>query len=186
MSDAMKACCSAPHIFRVLSTALLLLALPSAGWADDGTGKADGASAITTETNKDWAEAVRQTEIYKDEPLLLIMHSAKDCEWCARWKGFLGGKHDFESWAQNHPGDRLVIVERSAIAATEVSDDYPDELQWLYQRNLRRGHLKSRTPMFEVVVGKHVVWHWPGYYSWDKAVFPAIKDLDSRRLVRTE
>lgn len=148
--------------------------------ADDGDN--DGASASISRPKIDWAERVRQAQIHEGEPLLLVMHSAKDCKYCARWKGLLGGKPEYESWIKSHPDDHLIIVEREAMASIEEAVDYPEDLRWLFERKQQRGNIKPETPTFEIVLGQKVLWRSAGYRSWDQDVFPAIKDLDSRRL----
>lgn len=81
-----------------------------------------------------WADRIRQAKVRKGEPIVLIVHSAKDCVYCQRWKGSLGGKGDFESWAKTHPDVHLFIVEREAIAVPETIDSYPPVVQWLFER----------------------------------------------------
>lgn len=129
-----------------------------------------------------WADRIRQAKVRKGEPIVLIVHSAKDCVYCQRWKGSLGGKGDFESWAKTHPDVHLFIVEREAIAVPETIDSYPPVVQWLFERRQRLGNLSPGTPTFEIFVRRNIIWKSYGLHSWDRDAFPALKDLDSRRV----
>ena len=159
---------------------LMLLAPPTFAQTDDGNTASD-ASVPASKPKMDWKERLREATVMEGQPVLLVVHSAKDCIYCTRWKGSLGGKGEFESWAQTHPDVHLVIVDRQAIASAEVAEDYPDSVQWLFKRNQQRGNLQPGTPLFEIVVAHKTVWRSYGYHSWDRDVFPAIKDLDGRR-----
>jgi thioredoxin-related protein len=166
--------------YGVLLVAAAFLAVSSFVYADDEGTPANGTSSAT-KPKTDWAERLREATVKEGQPILLVVHSAKDCVYCARWKGALGGKGDFESWAKDHPDVHLIIVEREAIASAEHAEDYPQTLQWLYERNEERAHLQPGTPMFEVFVVRKMVWRSYGYQSWARDVFPALKDLDQRR-----
>jgi hypothetical protein len=166
--------------YCVLLVAAAFLAVPSLVYADDDGTSAKGTSPAT-KPKTDWAERLREATVKEGQPILLVVHSAKDCVYCARWKGSLGGKGDFESWAKDHPDVHLIIVEREAIASAEHAEDYPETLQWLYKRNEERTQLQPGTPMLEVFVVKKMVWRSYGYQSWARDVFSALKDLDQRR-----
>ncbi|MGF6775175.1 hypothetical protein [Paraburkholderia sp. GAS334] len=157
------------------------LAMPMFAQADDEAAASAVVPPPASKPKTDWAERLREATVKEGQPILLVVHSAKDCVYCTRWKGSLGGKGEFESWAQNRPDVHLVIVERGAIASAERAEDYPDTMQWLFKRNVERTQLQPGTPMFEVFVVKKMVWRSYGYHSWARDVFPALKDLDSRR-----
>lgn len=159
---------------------MVFLAMPLFAHADDEAESASG-TPPASKSKTDWAERLREATVKEGQPILLVVHSAKDCVYCARWKGALGGKGEFESWAQNRPDVHLIIVEREAIAGAERADDYPDTLQWLYKRHQEKTQLQPGTPMFEVFVVRKMVWRSYGYHSWARDVFPALKDLDQRR-----
>ncbi|MGF6634774.1 hypothetical protein OKW39_001925 [Paraburkholderia sp. MM6662-R1] len=138
------------------------------------------------QSTTDWNQRVSGATVKQDDPLVLVIHSARDCTWCARWMGFLGGKHDFESWAQGRSNVGLLVVERDAIAGVETSANYPPEAQWMFEWARHIGNLKPRTPTFEIYVGRTVVWRSAGYYSWARSVFPALKELEGRRAAADE
>jgi hypothetical protein len=133
----------------------------------------------------DWTERINKTTVLEGEPILLVMHSARDCIYCSRWKGFLGGEGEFNRWAKTHPGARLFIVERGAIASDETPEDYADEIRWLAKRNETNQNLRPGTPSFEIFVARKIVYRSYGYAAWSNKVFPAIKTLDSRRAPST-
>ncbi|UKD17188.1 hypothetical protein L3V59_35025 [Burkholderia aenigmatica] len=95
---------------------------------------------------------------------------------------FTGRQRGFESWAKTHPDVHLFIVEREAIAVPETIDSYPPVVQWLFERRQRLGNLSPGTPTFEIFVRRNIVWKSYGLHSWDRDAFPALKDLDSRRV----
>lgn len=174
-----------PHATRSLRDGaplilMAFLAMPLFAHADDEAASGSGTPPVS-KSRTDWAERLRAATVKEGQPILLVMHSAKDCIYCARWKGSLGGKGEFESWAQSRPDVHLIIVERDAIAGAERAEDYPDTLQWLYRRHQERAQLQPGTPMFEVFVVRKMVWRSYGYQSWARDVFPALKDLEQRR-----
>lgn len=130
----------------------------------------------------DWSARVSQTTVAKGETITLVVHSAKDCIFCARWRGPLAGEGRFKSWSKDHPGTRLVVVERAAISSNEALGDYPQDLRWLAERYETDQRLKPATPTFELFVAQNLVYRSHGLYTWDDKVFPAIKDLDGRRV----
>ncbi|QRR07158.1 hypothetical protein FPJ27_12500 [Burkholderia sp. MS455] len=167
-----------------VSLGLLSLAL---GWpritlAGDEPDTNAGKNAPEPQAKVTWADRIREAKVQQGEPIVLIVHSAKDCVFCRRWEGSLGGKGEFESWANTHPDVHLFIVEREAIAAPETVDDYPPVVQWLFERRQRLDKLSPGTPTFEIFVRRKIVWQSYGLRSWDRDVFPALKGLDSRRL----
>ncbi|KXU84576.1 hypothetical protein CR51_41190 [Caballeronia megalochromosomata] len=129
----------------------------------------------------DWDARVRQTQVSEGEMITLVVHSAKDCIFCARWKGPLSDERKFRAWSGVHPGTRLFIVERAAIASNETPEDYPQDLAWLSERYQKNQRLKPSTPTFEIYVAHDLVFRSHGLSSWDEKAFPAIRDLDSRR-----
>lgn len=143
-------------------------------------------SAPAPQPKTDWAERINRTTVKRDDLILLVVHSARDCTWCARWMGLLGGKAEFEKWAQSHKNVGLLVVEREAIATNETPEIYPQDARWVYDWARHIGTLSPRTPTFQIYVGRKVVWTSAGYYSWDRSVFPALKELDSRRAVAIE
>lgn len=155
---------------------------PNIAWAGDESDTSAGKSVSEAEPKPDWANRIRQAKVHKGEPIVLIVHSAKDCVFCRRWEGSLGGKGDFESWAKTHPDVHLFIVEREAIAVPEAIDNYPPVVQWLFERRQQLGNLSPGTPTFEIFVRRKILWRSYGLHSWDRDVFPALKDLDSRRV----
>lgn len=46
----------------------------------------------------------------------------------------------------------------------------------------RLGNLSPGTPTFEIFVRRNIIWKSYGLHSWDRDAFPALKDLDSRRV----
>ncbi|NPT61929.1 hypothetical protein [Paraburkholderia elongata] len=155
---------------------------PHIALADEELDTSAGKNALASEPKLNWADRVRQAKVREGEPIVLIVHSAKDCVFCRRWEGSLGGKGDFESWAKTHPDVHLFIVEREAIAVPETLDSYPPVVQWLFERRQRLDKLSPGTPTFEIFVRRKIIWQSYGVHSWDRDVFPALKDLDSRRL----
>ncbi|SAL87487.1 hypothetical protein AWB68_08421 [Caballeronia choica] len=129
----------------------------------------------------DWAARVRQTTVAEGETITLVVHSTRDCIFCACWEGPLAGEGRFESWSKAHPGTRLIVVERSAISSNETPEDYPQELHWLAKRYEKDQRLRPTTPTFEIFVAQNLVFRSRGLYSWEDKAFPAIKDLDGRR-----
>lgn len=129
----------------------------------------------------DWDARVKQTVVAEDQMITLVVHSARDCIYCARWKGALGGEGSFRSWAKDHPREQLIVVERAALSSSEAPEDYPQELGWLSERYKKDQRLKPGTPTFEIFVEQNLVLRAYGLYSWDDKVFPAIKALESRR-----
>ncbi|WP_164462858.1 MULTISPECIES: hypothetical protein [Burkholderia cepacia complex] len=170
--------------FAWVATASLSLALvsPQIVLAGDEPTANTGQNTPEPPPKLSWADRIRQAKVRKGEPIVLIVHSAKDCVYCQRWEGSLGGKGDFESWAKTHPDVHLFIVEREAIAAPETIDSYPPVVQWLFERRQRLGNLSPGTPTFEIFVRRNIVWKSYGLHSWDRDAFPALKDLDSRRV----
>lgn len=146
---------------------------------------ADAAGVAGKAAPADWSARVSQTTLTASEPLTLVARTAKDCKYCKLWEAPTGGKYQFEAWAAAHPDDRLVIVDRSAIASKEVAADYPDSLRWMFDQNRRHGQLQPLTPTFEIYAGKQLLWRSSGLPSWDHGVFPAIKDLDTRRQAKS-
>lgn len=156
---------------------MILAAMPVNARAAD---EAD--SAVQASKPKvDWAAKVSQTTVAEGEIITLVVHSARDCKYCVRWMGPFAGEGHFKSWARSHPGSRLFIVERDAIASNEAPEDYPPDLRWLSERYQKDQRVHPATPMFEVFVTRNLVMRSYGLYSWDDKVFPAIKDLDARR-----
>ncbi|CAD6542780.1 hypothetical protein LMG27952_03937 [Paraburkholderia hiiakae] len=155
----------------------LTLVLPNVCVADDEP----DTSTTEPQTKVNWADRIREAKVQKGEPINLIVHTAKDCVFCRRWEGSLGGKGDFESWAKTHPDVHLFIVEREAIAFPETVDNYPPDVQWLFERRQRADKLKLITPTFEIFVRRKMVFKSNGLRSWDQIAFPSLKDLDSRR-----
>ncbi|WP_322041859.1 hypothetical protein [Paraburkholderia sp. J67] len=155
----------------------MTLVSPNVVLADD---QAD-VNAAASQPKLSWADQVREAKVQQGEPINLIVHTAKDCVYCKRWEGSLGGKGDFESWAKTHPDVHLFIVERDAIAFPETIDNYPPDIQWLFERRQRADRLKLFTPTFEIFVRRKMVFKSNGLRSWDEVAFPALKDLDSRR-----
>ncbi|WP_250517948.1 hypothetical protein [Caballeronia sp. INDeC2] len=124
---------------------------------------------------------VSHTSVAEGQVITLVVHSAPDCKYCARWKGPSAGAERFKVWARTHPGTQLFIVERASIASNETPADYPQELRWLSEQNQKDQRLRPGTPMFEVFVARSLVLRTYGLDSWDDDVFPAIRDLDARR-----
>jgi hypothetical protein len=163
--------------------ALLSLTLvpPSVVFADDEPDTSAGSSSPEPQTKVAWGDRIREAKVQEGEPINLIVHTAKDCVFCRRWEGSLGGKGDFESWAKTHPDVHLFIVEREAIAVPETVDSYPPKVQWLFERRQRKDKLSPITPTFEIFVRRKIVFKSNGLRSWDQDLFPALKDLDGRR-----
>ncbi|SAK97941.1 hypothetical protein AWB76_07471 [Caballeronia temeraria] len=139
-------------------------------------------SAVQAPKSKDVRAAkVSHTTVTDGQVIELVVHSARDCKYCVRWKGPFAGEGHFKSWARSHPGAQLFIVERASIASNEALEDYPRDLQWLAEQNQKDQRLRPGTPMFEVFVERNLVLRSYGLDSWDDEVFPAIKDLDARR-----
>lgn len=160
----------------------LAVVSPHTALADDGLDPGASGNAPASAPKLDWADRVRQAKVYQGEPIVLIVHSAKDCVFCRRWEGSLGGKGEFESWAKTHPDVHLFIVERDAIALPETVDSYPPTVQWLFGRRQQLNRLAPGTPTFEIFVRRKILWQSYGLGSWERDVFPALKDLDGRRL----
>lgn len=167
--------------YFALAWLLLMLASPNNALADNGSDASIGRNASEPQSKLTWADRVRDADVHEREPIVLIVHSAKDCVFCQRWEGSLGGKGEFESWARTHPDVHLFIVERDAIAAPETVDNYPPIVRWLFERRQRLEKLSPPTPTFEIFVRRKILWQSYGLGSWDRSVFPALKDLDSRR-----
>ncbi|SAK98624.1 hypothetical protein AWB77_05870 [Caballeronia fortuita] len=127
-------------------------------------------------------QSIGQTTVADGQIIEVVVHSARDCKYCARWKGPVAGEARFNAWASTHPGAQLHIVERASIKSEETADDYPRELQWLAQDNQKAQRMRPGTPMFEVFVAHNLVLRKYGLDSWDDEVFPAVKELDARRL----
>ena len=113
-----------PHATRSLHDGaplilMTFLAMPRFAHADDEAASGSGTPPVS-KSRTDWAERLRAATVKEGQPILLVMHSAKDCIYCARWKGSLGGKGEFESWAQSRPDVHLIIVERDAIAGAGI------------------------------------------------------------------
>jgi hypothetical protein len=163
-----------------LTSLSLILAAPHAALADDAPDASAGTSTPDQPGKVNWADEVRAAQVRPGEPINLIVHTAKDCVYCKRWEGSLGGKGDFDSWAKTHPDVHIYIVEREAIAQSEKIENYPPDIQWLYERRERKDKLKPMTPTFDIFTKRTIVWHSAGLRSWDQ-VFTSVKDLDSRR-----
>lgn len=162
--------------------ASLMLATPHMALASDESDASVGKSAFEPQPKVTWADRIRAADVHEHEPIVLIVHAAKDCVYCQRWAGSLGGKGEFESWANAHPDVHLFIVERDTIASAETVDDYPPIVRWLFERRQRLEKLSPPTPTFEIFVRRKILWQSYGLGSWDRSVFPALKDLDSRRV----
>jgi hypothetical protein len=167
--------------FFALALLSLTLVPPNVALADDDPDTSAGKSTPEPQTKVAWADRIREAKVQEGEPITLIVHTAKDCVFCRRWEGSLGGKGDFESWAKTHPDVHLFIVEREAIAVPETVDSYPPDVQWLFERRQRKDKLSPITPTFEIFVRRKIVFKSNGLRSWDQDLFPALKDLDSRR-----
>ena len=165
-----------------LTGMLPALVFPCIAAAADEADTSVGRSVPESPPKVDWADRVREAKVRQGEPIMLIVHSAKDCIFCRRWEGSLGGQGDFESWAKTHPDAHLFIVEREAVAVPETVDSYPPQVQWLFERRQQLDKLSPRTPTFEIFVKRKIVWRSSGLHSWERDVFPALKDLDSRRV----
>ncbi|WP_128842743.1 hypothetical protein [Burkholderia catarinensis] len=160
----------------------LMLASPHIALASDESDASANKNASEPQPKVTWADRIREADVHEREPIVLIVHAAKDCVFCQRWEGSLGGKGEFESWAKTHPDVHLFIVERDAIAAAETIDNYPPIVRWLFERRRRLEKLSPPTPTFEIFVRRKILWQSYGLGSWDRSVFPALKDLDSRRI----
>ena len=167
-----------------LASATLLVVLvmaPAVTQAVDEVDKVDDTVYVPS-PKYDWNTRVNQATVAESDTITLVVHSARDCSFCARWKGPLGGEGRFRSWSSAHPGTRLVIVERAAISSSETPGDYPQDLKWLSDQYQKDNRLRPGTPTFEVFVAQNLVFRSYGLHSWDEKAFPAVKDLDSRRL----
>ncbi|MGB6009257.1 hypothetical protein [Castellaniella sp.] len=147
--------------------------------ADDASG--DVAAAARANGKVDFAARLARARVGPDDTVIVLVHSAKDCVFCQRWKGSLGGRGELEQYVGAHPGVQFHIVERPTIAESEARGLYPESLVWLYDKRDDKGRKRAAVPSYDVIVRHKVVWHALGYSAWDKTVFPAIRDLDARR-----
>jgi hypothetical protein len=131
----------------------------------------------------DWDKRLAEAVPRKNQPLYVIVHSARDCHFCQRWKGGLGvgGPAEFREWAKDHPLAKLAIVERDNIDGVETEDRYPPELMLFYEKRKESGSLRTGVPLFEIALGRRVIHRAYGFSSWRRSVFDAVKLVESRR-----
>ncbi|MDE1182419.1 hypothetical protein [Paraburkholderia sp.] len=132
--------------------------------------------ALTT-----WTQRLHDASVQQGQPVVLVVHLARDCLYCRRWQATFGGEGDFKKYAKTHPDVRMIVIDRATLSRPEIAEDYPEEVRWLYSKNEQHDALQPGTPLFEVYVAQTPVWRSYGIASWDTAVMPAVKDLDNRR-----
>ncbi|MFC4298152.1 hypothetical protein ACFO0J_08895 [Castellaniella hirudinis] len=169
--------------FRLFLSCVLMLGAgaPAAQAADDASGGPDVEAGSRHKV--DFADRLARARVGPDDEVVVLVHSAKDCVFCQRWKGSLGGQGEIARYADTHPGVRYYVVERSRIADAETGDLYPGALAWLYDKRAGKGKANLAVPSYDVIVRHKVVWHAFGYSAWDKTVLPAVRSLDDRRSV---
>lgn len=140
-------------------------------------------SLQATEIN--WEARQAQAKPTADQTLYVIMHAAVDCTYCKEWNAAADGLPGFRQWLKSHPMVKLVVVERSRIAANETAADYPPFMQKMYQLQLRNHALSPVTPTFEVVLGNDILYRTVGVPAWQATMLPAIKKIEARRLTAT-
>ena len=163
----------------VVTVLVATLLLPAHyGHAQDGSGTPDEPSGPS---KVDWEKRLSKAIPKPNQPVYLLVHSAGDCSFCQRWKTRLGGQGEFEHWAKAHPDVHLVLIERRTLASQESPENYPDALRVFYETRLTNGKLSPGVPLFEAAMGTRLVYRSHGYSSWDRKMFPALKQLEARR-----
>ncbi len=132
-----------------------------------------------------WEARQAQATPAADQTLYVIMHAAVDCTYCKEWNAAANGLPAFRQWLKSHPMVKLVVVDRSSIAAKETTADYPPFMQKMYQLQLRNHALSPVTPTFEAVLGNDLLYRTVGVPAWHAKMFPAIKKIEARRLTAT-
>jgi hypothetical protein len=144
----------------------------------------DGSGIDETRVAKrtiDWNARLAKAAPRSDQPVYLLFHWAADCKFCQRWKGPLGGKGEFETWAKEHPLVKLVIVERAAIDGSEIESLYPPAQKLFFENRKANGTLRTGVPLFEAALGRRVVYRSYGYSSWKEKMLPALQQIETRR-----
>lgn len=115
----------------------------------------------------------------RNSDIILVVFSAKDCGFCMRWKGSLGGRGDLERWPDKEQ-IRYYIVEKDTLALPFLPEHFPADLDWLWRR-LERKNAKLGVPSFRIFVDRKRIANEYGYSSWDTKIFPLLKELVDKK-----
>lgn len=168
-------------IRRLLATLALawLPALTSFAACAQASGKTDQAATLASSLN--WQLRIAQARPKADETLYVVMHSAKDCGWCQKWKREPSGLAAAKKVVDTYPNVRFFIVERDALDAKERSNQYPVDLRSEYERRAAADDLDPAVPMFEIFLRNEVYYRASGLGLWLDRVIPAIRLIESHR-----
>ena len=132
------------------------------------------------------AAAAGDKKVTKDSELLLVLWTANDCTYCARWKGSLGGKGDLQNWS----GYKKITyreVERPFISSGLAAEHFPADLKWLFDRRAESGKLRTGViPAWTIYVDKEEAGQANGTKNWDKVIFPLLKELVAEKIALQE
>ena len=116
-----------------------------------------------------------------DEPLIVVVHSAKDCPFCKIWRESDSGLAIAKKLMQKWPLLQVVIVERKSIHASETESLYPRSMRFLYEARRERYQLAPATPMFEIVRREQVIYRKSGLPGWTDGIVPTLGALEASR-----
>jgi hypothetical protein len=111
------------------------------------------------------------------EPVILVVHSAKDCAVCKVWRESPSGLVAARQMAKDWPELKLVFVERMSLNGSETESLYPSDLQNLYQARRERYQLSPAVPLFELVRQGKVISRRAGLQGWSDGTVVEVRAL---------
>ena len=116
-----------------------------------------------------------------DEPVTLVVHTAKDCPVCKLWRESASGLAFARQWPERWPQLQVVVIERKSLHGSETGELYPAELQYLFDARQQRYQLSPPVPLFEIVRNKQLVARQAGLQGWSQGIVPALQELEASR-----
>lgn len=162
--------------WRALGLAAWVAMVPAAAQM---SGKSDPAAAI--QYNMQWQMRIAKARPAADETLYLLVHSARDCGWCTKWKQDPAGLGVAKKLVDDFPGLRVFIVERRSLQEPERRNQYHPDLAFEFERREAAGALTPGVPAFELFLGGQAVFRGGGVDSWSTRVVPAIVRIEQQR-----
>ena len=76
-------------------------------------------AAISFATAVAWQSRIAAARPAQDEPLYVVMHSAKDCPYCTQWKRDSAGLGNAKAIVDARQHVRIFIIDRDSIRGAE-------------------------------------------------------------------
>jgi hypothetical protein len=117
-----------------------------------------------------------QFSLTADARITLVYFGAEDCPESAAWER--EGKEAFLN-SREHGYVDFRVIKRPIHNRCPAREDFPDDLQWLYD-DAEAGGV---SPYFVVAVDQTVVLRTYGLNNWDRKVKPLLKQLSGRKQI---